>query len=38
MVRYNTNSFIEKAIAVHGTKYDYSKTIYVAYKEKLVYP
>ena len=35
MVRYTTDSFIEKAIAIHGTKYDYSKTIYVAYKEKL---
>ena len=35
MVRYTTKSFIEKAIDLHGTKYDYSKTIYVAYKEKL---
>ena len=35
MVRYTTKSFIEKAIDVHCTKYDYSKTIYVAYKEKL---
>jgi hypothetical protein len=35
MVRYTTNSFIEKAITIHGTKYDYSKTIYAAYKEKL---
>jgi hypothetical protein len=35
MVRYTTKSFIEKAIAIHGTKYDYSKTIYVTYKEKL---
>lgn len=23
MVRYTTDSFIEKAIAIHGTKYDY---------------
>jgi len=35
MVRYTTDSFIEKAIAIHGTKYDYSKTIYIAYKDKL---
>ena len=35
MVRYTTKSFIEKAITINGTKYDYSKTIYAAYKEKL---
>ena len=35
MVRYTTDSFIDKAITIHGTKYDYSKTIYIAYKDKL---
>ena len=35
MVRYTTKSFIEKAITIHGTKYDYSKTEYVVSKEKL---
>ena len=35
MVRYTTESFIEKAIAIHGTKYDYSKTEYEVYKNKL---
>jgi G:T-mismatch repair DNA endonuclease (very short patch repair protein) len=35
MVRYTTKSFIDKAIATHGTKYDYSKTSYVACKDKL---
>lgn len=35
MARYTTDSFIEKATALHGTKYDYIKTIYVASREKI---
>ena len=35
MTRYTTKSFIEKAVEIHGIKYDYSKTVYVVYKEKL---
>ena len=35
MTRYTTKSFIEKAVEIHGIKYDYSKTAYVVYKEKL---
>lgn len=27
--RYNTDEYIEKAIQVHGTKYDYSETVYI---------
>jgi len=36
MTRHTTKSFIEKAITIHGTKYDYSTTTYVVYKEKLI--
>ena len=35
MVRYTTASFIEKAITIHGTKYDYSETEYTVYKDKI---
>jgi len=30
-----TEDFIEKAVTVHGNKYDYSKTLYTSAKEKL---
>ena len=36
MVRYTTDSFIEKAISIHGTKYDYSKTIYIHCNKKII--
>lgn len=35
MVRYTTASFIEKAVAIHGNNYEYNRTIYVHYKQKL---
>lgn len=28
MVKYTTESFIKKAINIHGNKYDYSKVVY----------
>jgi len=31
----NTKKFIQKAKEIHGNKYDYSKSIYTKYKEKL---
>ena len=35
MKRLTTEEFIEKAVAVHGDKYDYSKTEYVTAKVKI---
>jgi len=34
--KYNTESFIIKANEIHGNKYDYSKTIYNKYMEKVI--
>jgi G:T-mismatch repair DNA endonuclease (very short patch repair protein) len=36
MVRYTTKSFIEKSIAIHGEKYDYSKSIYIHCNKKII--
>lgn len=33
--KYDTNSLIKKFIEVHGDEYDYSKTVYNGYKEKV---
>lgn len=35
MGKFNTGSFVAKAIKVHGNKYDYSKSVYVKAKEKV---
>lgn len=35
MVRYNTESFIDKAVNIHGNKYDYSKVQYNTFSTKL---
>ena len=35
MSRINTNIFIERAQKIHGTKYDYSKVIYIKSSEKV---
>jgi hypothetical protein len=34
--RLTTETFIEKAVEVHGDKYDYSESIYTTAKEKLI--
>ena len=34
--RLTTEQFVEKAIAVHGDKYDYSKTVYVLSDQKVI--
>jgi hypothetical protein len=36
MVQYTTKNFIEKAITIHGTKYDYSKSIYIHCNKKII--
>lgn len=33
---YNTSTFIEKSIEIHGDKYDYSKVNYVESKQKVI--
>jgi hypothetical protein len=35
MTRYTTSTFIDKAITVHGLKYNYTNTVYIGYKQKL---
>ena len=30
IIKYTTDSFIEKAKSIHGDKYDYSKTVYIS--------
>ena len=35
--RLTQEQFLQKAIAVHGDKYDYSETIYVKSKEKALF-
>jgi len=34
--KLTTDGFIEKAIVVHGTKYDYSKVVYVRNSDKVI--
>jgi hypothetical protein len=34
--QYSTNEFIEKAIKIHGSKYDYSKVNYINAKSKVI--
>lgn len=34
-IRKTTEQFIEKSRSVHGDKYDYSKTVYKGYNEKV---
>lgn len=32
----NTEKFVERAIAKHGDRYDYSKSVYTKAKDKLI--
>lgn len=36
MSKYTTELFIQKAIQVHGNKYDYSKIEYINAKTKII--